>query len=233
MPASDFEFRNRFLLISAVFCLGFAAYRIDHVNVVERVLMWLSVPAAAWLTVKTVVFGVGAGLTFVNALIRTWAAAYLRSDVVHDSNLHADRVVADGPYRYVRNPLYLGSLFLATGLGLLASTSGFLIIVFGTYIVLHRLIEREEAALIDAHGPAFRAYMQAVPRLLPGTKPLARAGAAPARWAQAVLGELPAWVFALAATLFAITLQIRVAYLIILAGIALYLVLVIAGRRQR
>src|SRR6266849_9771727 len=46
MPASDFEFRNRFLLVSAVFCLGFAAYRIDHVNVVERVLMWLSVPAA-------------------------------------------------------------------------------------------------------------------------------------------------------------------------------------------
>src|SRR5713101_9722899 len=41
MPASDFEFRNRFLLVSAVFCLGFAAYRIDHVNVVERVLMWL------------------------------------------------------------------------------------------------------------------------------------------------------------------------------------------------
>jgi len=77
MPASDFEFRNRFLLISAVFWLGFAAYRIDHVNVVERALMWLSVPAAAWLTVKTVVFGVGAGPSSVSREFVAKSAAKL------------------------------------------------------------------------------------------------------------------------------------------------------------
>jgi len=45
------------------------------------------------------------------------AEAYLHSSVVHDSQLHSDRLVADGPYRRVRNPLYLGNILLAFGLG--------------------------------------------------------------------------------------------------------------------
>jgi hypothetical protein len=33
------------------------------------------------------------------ATIRTWAAAYLGSDVVHDLRLHTESLVTDGPYR--------------------------------------------------------------------------------------------------------------------------------------
>lgn len=36
--------------------------------------------------------------------ILRWAFAYLRTDVVQDPNLRAEKVLADGPYRYVRNP---------------------------------------------------------------------------------------------------------------------------------
>ena len=50
-------------------------------------------------------------------LLRTWAAAYLHSDVVHDLKLHSEKLVADGPYRFMRNPLYLGSLMLTIGIG--------------------------------------------------------------------------------------------------------------------
>lgn len=39
------------------------------------------------------------------AEIRTWATAYLGSEIVFDLNLHTNRLVADGPYRYVGNPL--------------------------------------------------------------------------------------------------------------------------------
>ena len=76
----------------------------------------------------------GAFLVLLTALIRTWASAYLRTDVVQDPNLRAETVLADGPYRYVRNPLYLGNILLAIGMGLLASRLGFAFIVLGMFI---------------------------------------------------------------------------------------------------
>jgi len=42
---------------------------------------------------------------------------YLHSSVVNDRQLHPERLVANGPYRWVRNPLYLGNILLAFGWG--------------------------------------------------------------------------------------------------------------------
>src|SRR5712692_873879 len=103
MRATTFEFRQRFWIIAGVFAAGFACYWIDHVNAAQ---------ALAGGHVR-LVFGLGAGVAALAALIRTWAAAYLRTEVVKDSALHTDRLVADGPYRHVRNPLYLGTALLA------------------------------------------------------------------------------------------------------------------------
>jgi protein-S-isoprenylcysteine O-methyltransferase Ste14 len=55
------------------------------------------------------------------ALVRSWAEAYLHSSVVHDSELHTERLMADGPYRYVRNPLHLGLILLAAWMRTMAS----------------------------------------------------------------------------------------------------------------
>ena len=65
--------------------------------------------------------GLGALFTILAALIRTWDTAYLRSEVVHDSKLHAEGLVADGRFRYARNPFYLGGVLFAIGFGLAAS----------------------------------------------------------------------------------------------------------------
>jgi len=71
------------------------------------------------------IFAFGAVLTVLAALVRTWAAAYLRSEVIHDSKLHGEGLVADGPYRYVRNPLYLGSVLFAVGFAMGSQPPGF------------------------------------------------------------------------------------------------------------
>lgn len=76
--------------------------------------------------------------------MRTWGAAYLRSEVVHDSNLRNETLVADGPFRYVRNPLYFGNVLLAAGMGLFASRLGWLILALGMVVFVYRLIGREE-----------------------------------------------------------------------------------------
>jgi hypothetical protein len=35
----------------------------------------------------------------------------------HDTALHSDKLVADGPYRHLRNPLYAGVFLINGGLG--------------------------------------------------------------------------------------------------------------------
>ena len=119
MRASEFEFRYRFWLIALVYSAGFWCYTIDHVNAGEAMAQRIASHALriADRSVLRLVFDCGALVVILAALIRTWAAAYLRSEVVHDSNLHDEALVADGPYRHVRNPLYLGGVLLAIGFG--------------------------------------------------------------------------------------------------------------------
>ena len=116
MRATDFEFRHRFWFIFPLFWAGFAAYGLDH-KTVAGVLVRLFGSSGEIRSSLQVVFGVAALLVGVAALIRTWASAYLQSERVHDSNLRTEGVVADGPYRHVRNPLYLGNFLLALGMG--------------------------------------------------------------------------------------------------------------------
>ena len=78
-------------------------------------------------------------------------------------------LIQDGPYRFVRNPIYAGmfGMLVATGLAvaqwiplLVAS----LLFIAGTYI----RIRSEERLLREAFGSAFEAYARKVPALIPG-----------------------------------------------------------------
>ncbi len=132
MKAAEFEFRCCFWLIGAIFWFGFLLYRVDHLNMTQYLVnraVGENSPPADLVARSLLLFG--AFLVLLTALIRTWASAYLRTDVVQGPNLHAEKVLGDGPYRYVRNPLYLGNLFLAAGMGLLASRLGIALIVRG------------------------------------------------------------------------------------------------------
>ena len=52
----------------------------------------------------------------VGALLRVWGTAYLGTGTVNSLDMKAGSVVADGPYRYVRNPLYLGLWFMVAAM---------------------------------------------------------------------------------------------------------------------
>jgi hypothetical protein len=177
-----------------------------------------------------VIFGFGALLVGAAAAIRTWAAAYLRTDVVHDTKLHTETLVADGPYRYVRNPLYLGTFLLSIGLGLLASRLGFVILAVGAAIRILRLIGREEAELEQERGESFREFCRRVPRLLPSLRRRVPGSGLKPQWGQALRGEAFMWGFFITMVAFTITLQDRVAE--ILAGVTLALWFLQKGLRR-
>jgi protein-S-isoprenylcysteine O-methyltransferase Ste14 len=232
MRATHFEFRHRFWFIFPLFWAGFSAYWLDHKNVAGA-LIQLFVPSGEIRSPLQVVFAVAALLVGVAALIRTWASAYLQSERVHDSNLRTEGVVADGPYRHVRNPLYLGNFLLALGMGLLMSRLGFLIVVGGHAIFLLRLIGREESELLATQGESYRAYFNAVPRLWPSLRPRVAASGLQPRWLQAFFGETFFWLLFAGTAYFAATLNSRVIPTVAVVGMGIYFVMLAVLKRQR
>ncbi len=145
--------------------------------------------------------------------------AYLGAGVMRDRNLHAEKLTADGPFRFVRNPLYIGNILLALGLGVTASVPGWILLVVLMTLFVLRLILREEAELSAAQGEAYQAYRRRVPRLIPALRPrLPASGARPA-WGPAVAAEFMFWVFSAAMLVLAATLDMDVFWAVTLVGL--------------
>lgn len=81
-------------------------------------------------------------------------------------------VVARGPYRFVRNPMYLGGLLVLVGEAFLYETNSLFLYALGIWLVWHLLVVLyEEPRLEAAFGETYRRYKQVVPRWLPSRKP--------------------------------------------------------------
>jgi len=109
--------------------------------------------------------------------IRFWSAGHL---------LKTQELVTSGPYRYTRNPLYLGRLLIFSGLTIMAnlpyygSLIGLVVgwaIFFGYY--LPRKERVEPARLRELHGEPFERYHRAVPALFPSLRPYSDASNQP------------------------------------------------------
>ena len=228
MFASRFEFQHRTWFIFGIFCVGFACYWVDPC--VSGVILGGALHAHIWLlrtlspqTNVRVVFLMGAFVVALGGLIRAWGAAYLRAEVVSDSNVRTERLVADGPFRYTRNPLYLGLLIGVFGAGLLCSRTGWLVQMILASLFCYRLIRREEAHLVLIQGERFVTYFQSVPRLLPALKARVAASGALPHWREAFASQTPWWAIAAGEVAYAVTLRLSITLLIALAGVPVHL----------
>jgi protein-S-isoprenylcysteine O-methyltransferase Ste14 len=77
------------------------------------------------------------------------------------------KLVVDGPYRYTRNPMYLGMLSILGGVGLLlGSTVPFVVIPVFALVITQRFILVEEAMLAKRFGAVYASYCRSVRRWL-------------------------------------------------------------------
>jgi protein-S-isoprenylcysteine O-methyltransferase Ste14 len=203
--AGDVEYRFRAWVIAAIFFGAFEFYWWDHVSAAAGLAGLLTHGGGNTHAIETLILSIGAALTLAAAALRTWAAAYMRSEVVHDPRVHDARLVADGPYRYVRNPLYLGTVLMALGIAVAASRSGSVVLALAIVLFQYRLTLREERALVATQGESYRRYLATVPRLLPSLRPRLPPGGVRPHWGQAIRGELFMWAFALVFVLFVAT----------------------------
>jgi hypothetical protein len=129
------------------------------------------------------------GCLLLGTILRLLGTAYLGSGVMVHARMQGELLMASGPYRYVRNPLYLGAWFLALGVSILMPPSGaaFLMIAFSISVLI--LIRAEEEFLLQKQGQTYEDYRRSVPRLFPGLRTSVAASEARPRWLQAMLAE--------------------------------------------
>ena len=78
------------------------------------------------------------------------------------------RLVPSGPYRFVRNPLYLGAALLLAGYGLRKLSPSILILDVILLGVAHLFVVLvEEPGLESRFGEEYRRYREEVPRWIP------------------------------------------------------------------
>lgn len=133
------------------------------------------------------------------AWLRTWGSAYLGSSVVQSADLHTagDGILTEGPFGYVRNPLYLGTLLHTLALALLMPRSGAIFAIAAIGGLQLWLIRAEEGFLSGRLGAPYKAYCARVPRVFPALRRRVAAAGATPRWGQAFAGEVYFWGVAL------------------------------------
>ena len=227
MPANDFEFRHRTWFIFGIFFVGLACYGFDPQNSGEVLAKALRSHVALLRqhslqgSIRSL-FLIASVVVATGAMIRTWGAAYLHADVVHDSSLRSERLVADGPFRYSRNPIYFGSLVAVFGAGLLFSRTGWILQTVIAVVFCYRLIFREERELFRGQGEGFAAYCRAVPRLLPSLRPRVAASGARPHWRKTFAGQTPWWGIVIAEIAYAVSLRLSLAIYVTLAAFFIF-----------
>ena len=199
MKLADIIFRFRFWVLTCIYFLGFWA-PLDRMGGAHPGSAWLFLAGAlaryrilpiAYSSIA--VMGVAILLALLAAMLRTWGAAYLGSDVVGDRALSGERIVADGPFRYVRNPLYVGLWLHTLALSILMPPGGALFAVVAIALVIVVLVHAEERWLAAQHGETYAVYRRKVPRFLISPVPRVALGGERARWDNGFLGEIYQW----------------------------------------
>lgn len=100
----------------------------------------------------------GGALVAAGLAVRALASGHVQKN---------EQLTTSGPYAYTRNPLYLGSVVLATGFCVAARSwwiAGAALLIF---LAIYLPVIRSEEEFLKERFPEYAAYAARVPRLLP------------------------------------------------------------------
>ncbi|MBI5573601.1 MAG: isoprenylcysteine carboxylmethyltransferase family protein [Elusimicrobia bacterium] len=133
-------------------------------NNLRRFLGLLSAVAVVYFGVKSEkILYWGIVPIFFGEILRLWAAGYIRKNKV---------LSLVGPYRYVRNPLYVGSFLIGVGFGIFTGNFVILALITVIFLSIYTLqINSEEKKLSEIFGEKYLCYKENVSRWVPRLKP--------------------------------------------------------------
>jgi len=152
-------------------------------------LVCLVLAKPTWRSIVT-----GAAISLGGLAIRAWAAGHLKKE---------KELATSGPYRYSRNPLYLGNLILGISLAVGANSCQVAVIFAVYFLVFYPVIILTERERMKKLFPEkYKEYIKRVPLFFPFRKPLVCEEKAKFSWAQyranreyrALLGSAVYWL---------------------------------------
>jgi protein-S-isoprenylcysteine O-methyltransferase Ste14 len=143
-------------------------------------LAYLKKPdGASLLAVRTDAIGwLGGGVFLAGLAFHVWSNVSLARGERQGSAEASASLVTDGPFRYVRNPIYVAGITLLLGVGLLYSTWSAVDLVLPLLLLVFfhlRVVRAEEPALRRRFGSKYEEYCRRVPRWFPVPTSRARA----------------------------------------------------------
>jgi protein-S-isoprenylcysteine O-methyltransferase Ste14 len=111
---------------------------------------------------------VGGGLFVLAVALAVWAIATIRkAGTQFDVHKPTTAIVENGPYRFTRNPIYLGMFLSQAGIAIGFDDLWVLATLVPFYFVIrHGVVAREEAYLKRKFGPVYLGYKSRVRRWL-------------------------------------------------------------------
>jgi protein-S-isoprenylcysteine O-methyltransferase Ste14 len=155
----------------------------------------------------------GIAVMLIGEGVRLWGAAVAGPGYRITSAAAGDRLITEGPFSHVRNPLYCGNFLLWFGF-LIAARPWMpwmaLIMVLFFFFQYNRIVGLEEEYLTKKFGPSYDAYRNAVARWIPRLRPYRDGGGCGADWKRALRSERNTFQ-AIAAVLILVFLRWRLA----------------------
>jgi protein-S-isoprenylcysteine O-methyltransferase Ste14 len=140
-----------------------------YANLVQRLRVpsgFLLAAAFVWLAApRPETLAAGTPLALVGLWLRSWAAGHLRKD---------QDLITSGPYRWLRNPLYLGTLLAVAGCAFAAARLSIAAIAFLLFFLVYQPVIEQEQRHLRSLFPAYDEYARRIPSLLPSLNPYPR-----------------------------------------------------------
>jgi len=115
----------------------------------------------------------GFAIAVVGEFIRLWGVSWAGSETRSTGNVGGTFLIVDGPFGYVRNPLYLGNILMYTGIGIMSfaifpylQIAGILFFSLQYYFI----VSEEEKYLRSTFNKQYDNYTANVPRFFPRLK---------------------------------------------------------------
>jgi protein-S-isoprenylcysteine O-methyltransferase Ste14 len=124
---------------------------------------FVMVAAFTWFShpdVRSLLYGLPVSL--LGLALRAWAAGHLAKD---------QTLAIGGPYRYTRNPLYLGTLLVAAGLAIASRGAALGVLFAAVFLFIYLPAIQLEQQHLHSLFPEYAAYAAQVPALLPRMTP--------------------------------------------------------------
>jgi protein-S-isoprenylcysteine O-methyltransferase Ste14 len=119
-------------------------------------------PLSLWLV------RLGAALTFAGVAFAIWARVWIAGNWSSDVTLKRDHeLIVDGPYAFVRHPIYTGILLALLGTALAVGEWRAALAVVLAAAAFWRKLGIEEAVMRRQFGEAYVCYAKRVPALIP------------------------------------------------------------------